>query len=199
VPLLVLFLFRGVAGFEGWIKSIGDTYPLGSLFAKLAWTPVALILLLNVVWLSSYLIIRDEQTTRGGYGSRAPYGWAGFEETFAWVRQNTDPNALLGTAYDPMYFLYTGRQAIRPALHRSATYFYPYDEPNPDVGSVSDVKPELEKMRIDYLIVDPLDGYAEGKATMRLFEEIVTAYGERARLIFTSSDGKHRIYALKGQ
>jgi hypothetical protein len=197
VPLLIFFLFRGMARAEHWIKSISDDYPFKELLAKLAWSPIALILLLNGVWLSSYLVIRDEHTTRGGYGSRAPYAWAGFEESFAWVRKNTPASAQLGTAYDPMYFLYTGRQAIRPALHRSATYFYPYGEAKPNVGSAKEVKPELEKMRIDYLIIDPLDGYAEGKATMRLLDEIVMSYGERAKLVFTSSDGKHRIYAIK--
>jgi hypothetical protein len=196
-PLLVLFLFRGMAGAEHWIKTSGSDYLFKEVLAKLPWSPVLLILLLNGVWLSSYLLIHDEQTTRGGYGSRAPYGWAGFEESFAWIRQYTPSEARLGTAYDPMYFLYTGRRAIRPALHRSATYFYPYGEAKPNVGSVKEVKPELEKMRIDYLIIDPLDGYAEGKATMRLLDEIVMSYGEVAKLVFTSSDGKHRIYALK--
>ena len=197
VPLLVLFLFRGMAAAEHWITTSGSDYLFKELLAKLPWAPIALILLLNGVWLSSYLLIRDEQTTRGGYGSRAPYGWAGFEESFAWIRQNTALDARLGTAYDPMYFLYTGRQAVRPALHRSATYFYPYGQAKPDVGSVNEIKPELEKMRIDYLIIDPLDGYAEGKATIKLFDEIVAAYGDRAQLVFTSSDGKHRIYALR--
>ena len=55
-----------------------------------------LILLLNGIWLSSYLLIRDEQTTRGGYGSRVPYGWVGFEESFAWIRQNTAAEATVG-------------------------------------------------------------------------------------------------------
>jgi hypothetical protein len=197
VPLLVLFLFRGMAAAEHWITTSGSDYLFKELLSKLPWAPVALLLLLNGVWLSSYLLIRDEQTTRGGYGSRAPYGWAGFEESFAWIRQNTALDARLGTAYDPMYFLYTGRQAVRPALHRSATYFYPYGQTKPDVGSVNEIKPELEKIRIDYLIIDPLDGYAEGKATIKLFDEIVASYGDRARRVFTSSDGKHRIYALR--
>ena len=196
-PLMMLFLFRGMAMAAHWIETSGSDYLFKELLAKLPWATVALILLLNGIWLSSYLLIRDEQTTRGGYGSRAPYSWAGFEETFTWIRQNTATDARLGTAYDPMYFLYTGRQAVRPALHRSATYFYPYGKAEPDVGSVDEIKPDLEKMRIDYLIIDPLDGYAEGKATIQLFDEIVASYGDRTQKVFTSSDGKHRIYALR--
>ena len=125
-----------------------------------------------------------------------PYGWSGFEESFTWIRENSAPDARLATAYDPMYFLYTGRQAIRPALHRSATYFYPYGLAKPDVGSASQIKAELDAFSIDYLIIDPMDGYAEGKATIQLIEELVASYGEKARKVFTSTDGKHRIYAL---
>ena len=42
----------------------------------------------------------------------------------------------------------------------------------------------------------PLDGYAEGQATLRLFNDLVQAYGDKAKNVFTSADGKHKIYAL---
>lgn len=196
VPVLVLFLFRGMASAERWFASVGGDYPFKELITKVAWLPAIVLLMLNGVWLSSYLLIQDDQTTRGGYGRRVPYGWGGFEESFAWIRKNTAVDARLGTAYDPMYYLYTGRQAIRPALHRSATYFYPYGQAKPDVGSAAAIKAELDELRIDYLIIDPLDGYAEGKATVGLLEQIVGAYGAKAKNVFTSTDGKHRIFAI---
>jgi hypothetical protein len=196
VPVVILFLFRGMAAAERGLGSIGGDYLFKELLTKIAWLPAMVLLLLNGVWLSSYLLIEDQQTTRGSYGSRVPYGWSGFEESFAWIRQNTAVDARLGTAYDPMYFLYTGRQAIRPAVHRSATYFYPYGQATPDVGSAGEIKAELEELKIDYLIIDPLDGYAEAKATVKLLEEIVASYGDRAENVFTSADGKHRIFAL---
>jgi hypothetical protein len=130
------------------------------------------------------------------YGNRVPYGWAGFDESFAWIRAHTPADALLATAYDPMYYLYTGRRAIRPALHRPATYFYPYGEPKPKVGSLAEIKPQLDQLKTSYLIIDPLDGYAERDATLQLLDQLVKAYGEKARNVFTSADGKHRIYAI---
>jgi hypothetical protein len=194
-PLIVLFLFRGLSSIQIWLHARLADFSLQWL-AKLAWCPLGIVLLLNGVWLSGYLLIVDDRTTRGLYGRRAPYGWAGFEESFAWVRAHAAPEALLATAYDPMYYLYTGRRAIRPALHRPATYFYPYGHPSPDVGTVAEIKPQLEKLRIDYLIIDPMDGYAEGRATMRLFEELVLTYGGQAEKVFTSGDGKHKIYRI---
>ncbi len=195
VPVLVLFLFHGAKAVADWSESAAGESPVG-LLGKIAWCPIALILLLNGVWLSSYLLVHDDQTTRGLYGSHVPYSWRGFDETFAWIREHTPPDALLATAYDPMYYLYTRRQAIRPALHRPATYFYPYGEAKPDVGTVDEIKPQLDKLKVRYLIIDPLDGFAEGKATIKLFENLVTAYGDRAKNVFTSTDGKHKIYAL---
>jgi hypothetical protein len=196
VPILILFLFRGSTRIEHWFGSRGQE-SLMRLLGKLAWVPLVLILILNGVWLSSFLLVRDDRTTRGLYGSHVPYGWQGFEESFAWIREHTPPDARLATAYDPMYYLYTGRLAIRPALHRPATYFYPYGIAKPDVGSVQEIMPELRKLRIDYLIIDPLDGYAEGKATLRLLDGLVAAYGDQAKNVFTSADGKHKIYALR--
>ncbi|HEY7217391.1 MAG TPA: hypothetical protein VH985_03290 [Candidatus Binatia bacterium] len=195
VALLVLFLFRGAKVVAGWTESAAGESALG-LLGKMAWLPIALLLILNGVWLSGYLLVHDEQTTRGLYGSHVPYAWRGFEESFTWIRQHTAKDALLATAYDPMYYLYTGRQAIRPALHRPATYFYPYGDPKPEVGTVEEIKPQLDELKVGYLVIDPLEGYAEGKATLKLLESLVGAYGDKAKNVFTSSDGKHKIYAL---
>jgi hypothetical protein len=41
-----------------------------------------------------------------------------------------------------------------------------------------------------------MDGYAEGKATMRLLEELVVTFGGQAERVFTSGDGKHKIYRI---
>ena len=62
--------------------------------------------------------------------------------------------------------------------------------------SVDEIKTQLAKFGVKYLIVDPLDGYAEGKATLRMLEEIVSSYGATARC-FASADGKHKIYAVE--
>jgi hypothetical protein len=199
VPWLIVLLFRGTHVVEGWIRSYSGERAVLRLAGKLVWVPALLILMLETVWLSGYLLVRDEQTTRGLYGSRLAFGWSGFEESFVWLRENSLPEAVLATAYDPMYFLYTGRRAIRPALHRSATYFYPYGRAEPDVGTAAEIKNALDALAVDFLIIDPLDGYAEGQTTLRLLHQVIVSYGEEARLVFTSTDGKHQIYALMRQ
>ena len=126
IPILLLFLFRGCGQARTWLASALPAAGNYALLARAAWCPLLIILSLNAFWLSAYLLAGDDRTTRGLYGNRVPYSWAGFEETFTWIREQTPRDAVLATAYDPMYYLYTGRRAIRPALHRPATYFYPY-------------------------------------------------------------------------
>jgi len=196
IPLLLLFLFRGIEGVRMWVSRLQFPQPMRNLLSGVVALPIALLLMLNGIWLSGYLMTRDDQTTRGFYGSRVGYSWRGFEETFAWLDQNTHPDSVLATAYDPMYFLYTGRRAIRPALHRPASYFYPYGSETPNVGTVDEIKPQLVKLGVQYLIIDPTDGYAEGDVTLTRLNDIVNSYGQKARMVFSSSDGKHTVYAL---
>jgi len=196
VPLFFWFLLGGIVWVASWIKAVLKDSPWGGVFSRLVWSAPIIVILLDGVWLSGYLLIRDDQTARGLYGRRMAYSWSGFEESFSWVREHTRPDAVLATAYDPMYYLYTGRQAIRPALHRPASYFYPPGSSQPNVGRVEEIKPQLMKLRINYLIIDPLDGYAEGKATLKLFDELIQSFGTEAEQVFTSTDGKHRIYRL---
>jgi len=196
IPLLLLFLFRGIEGVQIWIRRLQFRQAMRNLLSGVVALPIALLLMLNGIWLSSYLIIRDDRTTRGFYGSRVGYSWRGFEETFAWLDQNTHPDSVLATTYDPLYFLYTGRRAIRPALHRPASYFYPYGSEKPNVGTVDEIKPQLVNLRVQYLIIDPTDGYAEGDVTLDRLDDIVNSYGQKARMVFRSSDGKHKVFAL---
>jgi hypothetical protein len=196
VAVLLFFFFHGVRDSQRWLGSLSFAPVFKLVFRCVVALPVAFLLLLNGIWLSSHLFYRDLQTTRGFYGRRLNYSWSGFEETFAWVRQKTSADSILATAYDPMYFLYTGRRAIRPALHRPSSYFYPYENPIPEVGTATEVQPQMVKIGVRYLIIDPMDGYAEGSATLRLFEDLVKSYGRQAQLVFASSDGKHRVYEL---
>ena len=199
VPVMVLFLYRGVDCAGQWIGATDLSASLKIILRKLVWAPVLVVLGLNLFWLSSFVWSHHPDSTRGLYGGRAPYTWAGFEQTFAWVRENTQPDDLLATAYDPMYFLYTGRKAIRPALHRPVTYFYPYGAASPDVGSAAEIKPQLVELGAKYLIIDPMDGYAERRAMLQLMDDIITSYGEQAQLVFSSSDGLHKVFRLNAR
>jgi hypothetical protein len=191
IPAATLFLFRGINRVRTLMELAGmQTARLyGSAF-------LALLFTLNLAWLSNYLLLKNDHRTRGYLGERFPYSWQGFLETFDWVRRNTDKSDILATAYDPMYYHYTDRRAIRPGFHKPETYFYPYGHAVPDVGTAKEIKRELDLFGVRYLIVDPLDGYFERDAQMKVFDDLLEVYSSTPELVFTSSDAKHRVYKL---
>jgi hypothetical protein len=156
----------------------------------------AIIVVLQVGWFCNYLFAKDVATIRVWLGKRLPASWQGFTETFDWIRNNTDEYTVLATAYDPMYYLYTGRRAIQPGLHKPKTYFYPYGKAVPDVGSADEIKAELKSLGVQYLIVHPLKGVGEEYAYSKLWTHLSNSYRKRPELVFVSSDAKHQIYAL---
>jgi len=199
LPLMPLGLILGTR--ELW-KLVDHTIAphWGRLLGRAVVTaPLATVVLLSLGWTSAFLHRSD--AVRLWFVADSEYGWEGFEETFAWVRDNTGPTDVLATALDPVYYLYTNRQAVRPWFHQPWTYFYPIEHPNPRIGSAAEVQAALEDLGVRYLIVDPLTGYVEKDAAYELFRALLERYtgpefdGD-PNLRFVSSDTLHRVYEL---
>jgi hypothetical protein len=158
--------------------------------------PLILLVAFELIWLSHYLPGTAQQLVRLPYGIQVRYGLEGFTETFDWIKRNTDESAILATAYDPTYYLYTGRKAIRPGFHKPESYFYPYGRAQPDVGSASIVKENLTELGVDYLIIDRIAGFAEQFAQEKLMMELLQLYPIQPDLVFVSQDSFHKVYAL---
>jgi hypothetical protein len=195
VPLILLFVFRGIHTLEDTARRIWrgpDKWRLTLLVR----VPIYLVLCLNVAWLVSAVQPSHDRWVRGAYGQRLDYSRRGFLETFDWIRSNTPKEAILATAYDPMYNLYTGRKAIMPAFHKPETYFYPYQTAQPNVGSVEEIKGEFRRLGVRYVVTNPLDQYREGKAVETVLDHLLASYSPPSHLVFTSSDGKHKVYEI---
>ena len=196
VPVLLLSLFHGVQAATAIVKSRTTVRWSATITPAAVRIPIMVLALLIIGWLWSYVHIdRGKHLPLWG-GFRTSYTWTGFSESFSWVKQNTRTDDILATAYDPMYYLYTGRKAVRPWIHRPETYFYPYGKATPDLGSVEDIRDTLEGLGVRFLIVEPLEGYAEMNAVAELFENLLGSFPVQPELVFQSSDGLHRIYAL---
>lgn len=162
--------------------------------------PALLMLGLGLSWTAAYLP-REEETTRAAFFARLPYAWSGFEETARWVSENTPEDAILASAYDPYYYLSTGRRGVRPWFHRPWSYFYPVGAATPDLGTPAEIRPALDDLRARYLVIDPLDGYVEAEAAFELYDALLAGYAppgyaDSATLRFESADGLHRVYEL---
>ena len=123
VPAIYFFLFRGVHAAEIHLSKLMTSETRKKIVYHLVRVTFALVVVLHVGWISHYLFSKDVATTRVWYGERLPASWRGFSETFEWIRSHTDHKTILATSYDPMYYLYTGRRAIQPALYKAKNIF----------------------------------------------------------------------------
>jgi hypothetical protein len=194
VPVLPVFAMAVVAG----------AARAGKLFARDAggWSGIVALIAAaplifgNVAWWRHRVAPLNDGHVRGWYGVDMGYRWEGFQESFDWIRTHTPADARLASVFDPMYFLFTGRQSVRPWIHHSETYFYPYGNARPFVGKATEVAKELRRLRIDYLVLDPPTGFAEGEAAMQMLRELVNLPEVTGSLVFRSSDRKHEVYRL---
>lgn len=194
LPIFYLSVLHGARTVADWAE--GRPRRVSAVPTVVVLATAALMLVGNVTWVRHVLSPVPEGHMRGWYGADFGYSWEGFEETFDWIRENTTPADRLGTVYDPMYYLYTGRQAVRPWFHHPETYFYPPDAPDAFVGRPIAVARQLRTLGVSYLVLDPPTGYAEGEAATKLLREILILDDVNASHVFTSRDGKHEVHRL---
>jgi hypothetical protein len=196
VPGIYFFLFRGVQAAEVELSNLMTSDTRKMILRHLVRVPFALIVVLQVGWILNYCLNKDATTTRVWFGKRLPASWQGFSETFEWIRNNTDESAILATSYDPMFYLYTGRRSIQPSLHKPSTYFYPYGQAIPDVGSPDEIRTQLKSLGVRFFVRHQLNDYREEDAHSKLWNGLTGSYRNPPELLFVSSDSKHRVYAI---
>jgi hypothetical protein len=196
VPGIYFFLFRGVQAGEVYLSDLMTSETRKKILCHFVRVTFALVVVLQVGWIFHYLLNKDVETTRVWFDKRLPARWQGFLETFEWIRINTDESTILATPYDPMYYLYTGRRSIQPSLHNPSTYFYPYGEAVPDIGSPDEIRAELKSLDVRFFVTHQLNDHQEKSAHSKLWSGLSRSYRNPPKLLFVSSDSKHRIYAL---
>ena len=100
------------------------------------------------------------------------------------------------TTYDPMYYLYTGRKAVRPGLYKPELVFYPDRKPAANPGLVQEIREGLAALGVRYLIIDPMEEAGDKEGPEKLLDQLLRSYPVRPKLVFNSADGLHKVYAL---
>jgi len=173
-------------------------HPLPQLFL---WFPFAVVFLAHSVQIlmafagrsSSVVPSHDRFYDRKG-------SLKGFSETSDWIGKNTASFEKIASPYDPLYFLFTGRQGIRYSFHNPESYFYPdYSRARPHVGDPKVIVGCLKDLNVTWLIREPILGaaFAEGKAVNKVAEWIIQQEYPKATLSFVSRDKEHFVYRLE--
>ncbi len=128
-----------------------------------------------------------------------PFGdaWSDTSPLLAWIRDKTPADAVILTNLDPLFYLYTGRKAVRGF---QADPYRLYYAPKPDsqpLGTLADFRETIRKQRVTYIVRAPNKGFAEGPYLDRLIMELVTSDPVAIKLVAQGRDPRFQIYRVE--
>ncbi len=100
----------------------------------------------------------------------APVDWSSYERTFAWLRENSEPQDVIASGLDSMVGLYTDRRAVRPFVYDPGRLFYGDGEP--ELLSAQQLAEILTTYEPRYLVETPMPGFMEEQPLARVLDEL---------------------------
>ncbi len=178
-PFFFMIFFMGIMAIVEWAKRFQSNRP------KIYFISFIIFLLLpNIAMTTSFIITANDKT------------WDGFIETISWINENTEKDAVIACTYELVYYLYTGRKALKPWFINSKTYYFPSPkEAKPFVGDPDYSFSLLQDLKAGYLIEEPLGGL-EKKPVMEFYSEMIKGHNNELKLVFVSNDQLHKVYRI---
>ena len=147
----------------------------------------------NVWDLTSRSILSHRHGAPAVDAAEVPARWADFEDTFAWVRANSNESDVLASGSDAMLGVYTRRKAFYPIVCSPLSYIYGLPS-NQDDADFDHSLSALRLHRPRYLV---LTAGFHGEADFRAWvDRLVAAYPERVKRVHTGDDPRFVIYQL---
>ncbi len=189
VPLVPLLLVAFVSGVWAMARNERWRRPgiVSGCLAGVLW------IVLNAAWLARFSEVTHD-AIHGGFGRPMQLSWAGFDNTFQYIRNRTPPSAVLASPYESLYFVFTGRHAVRPWFHASDLYEPAYGVGPYGCEDVAALHAELRRLHVSYLIVDPMLNDLDSGYGTSCVAGLLERYGPEWTLTYTSLDGQHRVY-----
>lgn len=121
---------------------------------------VALVVILGVGSAVSLTARTTESFARGGFWpGREGENWRSVSAVNDWLERHTPAGARLAGNLDPLLFLATGRQAIRPFL--TDAYQLKYLEGRWPLGTPEQLLARLRAAGVEFVVVTPMGGFLE--------------------------------------
>jgi hypothetical protein len=123
--------------------------------------------------------------------------WRRLSPMLTWIARETPEGAIVAGNLDPMYFLYTGRKAIRPYSPDSYALNYgsgaAAERP---LGTVDDFKTRLLSARVDFCIWSPGPGFGESRHYRRLLDDLSGRYPGSLTVAAGEPAGDYVVYQV---
>jgi len=118
--------------------------------------------------------------------------WRPIRELLDWARQNTPEDSVLLGNLDPVYYLYTGRKAVRGFSADPFLLFYSRT-PEAALGGVPDLIQRIMVHRISYIVRTPSRFFMEGPIFNGILDRLLSDYPEAFHVVKVSSDSSGEI------
>ncbi|MDX2270014.1 MAG: hypothetical protein NW208_18065 [Bryobacter sp.] len=131
-------------------------------------------------------------------GSSKPgESWQAYQEMAHWIRENTPKEAVLGANLDPLLYLLTERKGIRTFRQSPYHMFYAEAKPEQALGSVAELRTQLKKHKVTFVVVTPMHGFREGAFFPDLWSEFSKQHKSAVRLRYQYAEPEYAIYEVK--
>ena len=122
--------------------------------------------------------------------------WASYEQLFDWLTRHSRPDEIIACGLDTMFYLYTGRQAVRTFTANPIGLFYKKEEV-PSVGTTGELKNLLERYKPRYLLHTPMNGFMEKEPFEQLIQDFQEQYPNVLSPAFTGDDPRFVILEVR--
>jgi hypothetical protein len=117
-------------------------------------------------------------------------------EGTAWVAQNTPPDAVIAANLDPIYWLYSGRQAIRAFAADPYDLFYAPGAPAGALGDEFTLRDLLLEHDVSYIVLEDLALFQERKPLRTQLEQFDRRWPNVLHEAWQSATGRVTIYSV---
>lgn len=129
---------------------------------------------------AAFLLVSARDTLRFGDpfpGTTAAERWEDTAATMDWLRRNTPADAVLSANLDPMFYLYTGRKAVRG--FNADPFQLVYEQTQYPLGMPDRMKGGFKELAVSHWVISPCTSFMECKPLLRLAKALTdsgTAY-----------------------
>ncbi|MBS1826847.1 MAG: glycosyltransferase family 39 protein [Acidobacteria bacterium] len=210
VFVLLFLVYGSMVCAWAWIPS-RFVVPFLPLMLWLAWQslekyPRARLWSVGLLTIASALSLSAgiQSTLRLGYPplptpAASTDGWDRQEALLERIRRQTPPNAVLIGNLDPLYYLYTGRKAVRGFAAKPFPLFYSHQPEgggeNP-IGGPSQLLQSIQASGATYWVDSPNSAFAEGPHLKQAFEQLRRRYPQAIVPLATLSP-THTLFQLR--
>ncbi len=187
-PLILLLVWRI------WNTTLEIFSPRVISAARIAGVAIVAAIFIPCLW---DLAAMARATARVGVPAGVQDPWSDTREQMDWIRNQTPPDAIVLANLDPVFYLYTGRKAVRGFQADPYGLFY---IPQPDghpLGTLADFRRTVIGDRVTYIVRAPNKTFEEAQYLDRLILDLVASEPDKIRLVYQGTDPRFQIYHIE--